>query len=135
MKRRGLLNKHLSKQPELLSDQNKQKNNNIIYVKAYFYSMYAKVQLHLILIWLLRRGFLNIFFENLPFMSPWQPIKLRDFNKSHMKHGGLLKNSCKNACKKSNIPNETAEISNFHFFHYKSKENSFLVVNLHLFVA
>ena len=30
------------------------------------------------------------FFENFPFMSPRQPIKLSDLAKSHMKHGGLL---------------------------------------------
>ena len=30
------------------------------------------------------------FFENLPFMSPRQPIKLSDLDKSRMKHGGLL---------------------------------------------
>ena len=35
-----------------------------------------------------------------------------------MKHGGLLnKYFCK---KKSNIPNDLAEIVNFHFSHYKS---------------
>ena len=38
----------------------------------------------------LRRRILNIFFENLPFMSPRQPIKLSDLDKSRMKHGGLL---------------------------------------------
>ena len=32
----------------------------------------------------------KIFFENLHFMSPRQPIKLSDLDKSRMKHGGLL---------------------------------------------
>ena len=51
-------------------------------------------------------------------MSPRQPIKLSDLDKSRMKHGGLLnKYSCK---KKSNILNDLAEIVNFHFSHYKS---------------
>ena len=60
------------------------------------------------------------FFENLPFMLPSQPIKSRDLDKSRMKHGGLLnKLFCK---KKSNIPNDLAEIVNFHFSHYKSME-------------
>ena len=51
-------------------------------------------------------------------MSPCQPIKLSDLDKSRMKHGGLLN---KYFCKKnSNIPNDLAEIVNFHFSHYKS---------------
>ena len=55
-------------------------------------------------------------------MSPRQPIKLSDLDKSRMKHGGLHggllnKYFCK---KKSNIPNDLAEIVNFHFSHYKS---------------
>ena len=51
-------------------------------------------------------------------MSPRQPIKLSDLDKSRLKHGGLLnKYFCK---KKSNIPNDLAEIVNFHFSHYKS---------------
>ena len=66
------------------------------------------------------RRILNIFFENLPFMLPSQPIKSSDLDKSRMKHGGLLnKHFCK---KKSNIPNDLAEIVNFHFSHYKSME-------------
>ena len=69
----------------------------------------------------LRRRILNIFFENLPFMLPSQPIKSSDLEKSRMKHGGLLnKHFCKK--KKSNIPNDLAEIVNFHFSHYKSME-------------
>ena len=54
-------------------------------------------------------------------MSPRQPIKSSDLDKSHVKHGGLLnKHFCKN--KKSNIPNDLAKIVNFHFSHYKSME-------------
>ena len=53
-------------------------------------------------------------------MSPRQPIKSSDLDESHMKHGKLLnKHLCK---KKSNIPNDLAEIVNFHFSHYKSME-------------
>ena len=44
------------------------------------------------------RRILNIF-ENLPFMSPRQPIKLSDLDKSRMKHGGLPN---KYFCKKKN---------------------------------
>ena len=52
-------------------------------------------------------------------MSPRQPIKLSDLDKSHMKRGGLLNiHICEK--KNSNISNETAEIVNFHFSHYKS---------------
>ena len=39
------------------------------------------------------------FFENLPFMSPRQPIKSSDLGKRRMKHGGLLN---KHFCKKIN---------------------------------
>ena len=52
-------------------------------------------------------------------MSPRQPIKSSDLDKSCMKHGRLLN---KHFCKKSNIPNDLAEIVNFHFSHYKSME-------------
>ena len=53
-------------------------------------------------------------------MSPRQPIKSSDLDKSRVKHGGLLnKQSVK---KKSNIPNDLAKIVNFHFSHYKSME-------------
>ena len=65
----------------------------------------------------LRRIILNIFFENLPFMSPCQPIKLSDLYKSRMQHGGLLN---KHICEKKNISSETAETVNFHFSYYKS---------------
>ena len=61
------------------------------------------------------------FFEYLPFMSPRQPIKSSDLDKSRMKHGGLFN---KHFCtKKSNISNDLAEIVNFHISHYKSMEN------------
>ena len=51
-------------------------------------------------------------------MSPRQPIKLSDLDKSRMKHGGLLN---KHICDFfSNISSETAESVNFHFSHYKS---------------
>ena len=68
----------------------------------------------------LRRRILIFFLENLPFMSPHQPIKSSDLDKSRVKHGGLLnKHFCK---KKSNIPNDLAKIVNFHFSHFKSTE-------------
>ena len=52
-------------------------------------------------------------------MSPRQPIKLSDLDKSRMKHGGLLnKYFCKE--KIQIIPNDLAEIVNFHFSSYKS---------------
>ena len=67
---------------------------------------------------LLRRRILKKEFENLPFMSPRQPIKLSYLDKGRMQHGGLLnKHMCK---KKSNISSETAETVNFQFSHYKS---------------
>ena len=51
-------------------------------------------------------------------MSPCQPIKLSDLDKSRMHHGGLLN---KHICvKKSSISSETAETVNFQFSHYKS---------------
>ena len=66
------------------------------------------------------RRILIFFFENLPFMSPRQPIKSSDLDKSRVKDGGLLnKHFCK---KKSNIPNDLAKIVNFLFSHYKSME-------------
>ena len=66
---------------------------------------------------LLRRRILKFFFENLPFMSPRQPIKLSYLDKSRMQHGGLLnKHMCE---KKSYISSETAETVNFQFSHYK----------------
>ena len=50
----------------------------------------------------------------------WVPLALSDLDNIRMKHGGLLnKHFCK---KKSNNPNDSAEIVNFHFSHYKSME-------------
>ena len=40
----------------------------------------------------LRRRILNIFFKNLPFMLPCQPIKLSDLDKSCMQQGGAVCN-------------------------------------------
>ena len=51
-------------------------------------------------------------------MLPRQPIKLSDLDKSHIKRGGLLNKHISDFF--SNISNETAEIVNFHFSHYKS---------------
>ena len=51
-------------------------------------------------------------------MSPRQPIKLSNLDKSRMKHGGLLNKYFSK--KNSNIPNDLAEIVNFPFSHYKS---------------
>ena len=60
------------------------------------------------------------FFENVPFMLPWQPIKFSNLDKIHMNRRGLLK---KHFCKKNlNICSKTAKIANFHFSHYKSME-------------
>ena len=68
----------------------------------------------------LRRRILIFFFENLPFMSPRQPIKSSDLDKSRMKHGGQLN---KHFCKKTSyFHNDLAKIVNFHFSHYKSME-------------
>ena len=53
-------------------------------------------------------------------MLPWQPIKLRDLDKNHMKRRGLLN---KHLCEKNSmIPYEIAEIANFHFSHIKTME-------------
>ena len=64
----------------------------------------------------LRRRNFKYFFENLPFMLPWQPIKSSDLDKSSMKHGGLLN---KHFCKKKN---QISPKTWFHFSHYKSME-------------
>ena len=54
----------------------------------------------------------KIFFENLLFLGPQQPIKIRDQDEGHLKGSALLnKHFSKNK-------NETAEIANFHFSHY-----------------
>ena len=61
----------------------------------------------------LRRRIL-IVFENLPFMSPCQPIKLSNLDKSHMKHGGLLnKYFCKNKNQISPMTWQKLSISTF----------------------
>ena len=58
-------------------------------------------------------------FKNLPLMSPQQPI-LSDLDKSYMKRWTTQYTFL---LIKSNIPNETSEIDNFRFSHYKSLEN------------
>ena len=53
-------------------------------------------------------------------MSPRQPMKLSDLDKSRMKRGGLPNiHFCK---KHSNIAIETEKIVSFHFSHYKPME-------------
>ena len=66
-----------------------------------------------------RKNF-EYFFENLPFMSPRQPIKLTIWTKvvCNMEDHSI-NISVK---KKSNISSETAETVNFQFSHYKSME-------------
>ena len=61
------------------------------------------------------------FFENIPFMLPWQPFRFSNLDKIHMNRRGLLK---KNLCRKKNlnICSETAKIATFYFSHYKSME-------------
>ena len=55
------------------------------------------------------------FFENLPFMLPWQAIKFSDLNKFHMNRRGLLKKHfCK--IKNLNICSETAKNCQFPLF-------------------
>ena len=59
------------------------------------------------------------FFSKIYPLSPLQPIKLSNLDKSRMQHGGLLnKHICEE--KKSNISSETAKTVNFQFSHYKS---------------
>ena len=61
----------------------------------------------------------DFFLKIYPLCRP-TPIKLSDLDKSRMKRGGLLN---KHFCKKnSNIPNDLADIVNFHFSPYKSME-------------
>ena len=83
-------------------------------------NMYAKFQLHSPCGFSSEKIF-EYFFENLPFMLPWQPIKFSYLDKVHMNHRGLLKN---HFCKKNNlnICSETAKIANFHSSHYMSME-------------
>ena len=62
----------------------------------------------------LRRRFLNIFFENLPFMSPCQPIKFTDLDKSRMKRRGILnKHFCKKKIQISPMRQKILSISSF----------------------
>ena len=60
------------------------------------------------------------FLEILHFIMPRQPIKLSDLDKCRMKRGVLNKHFFK---KISNIPNDSAEIANVHFSHYKYVES------------
>ena len=70
---------------------------------------------------MLRRRFLNIFFENLAFPLPWQPIKLCDLDKIYMVGRGLLqKHFCKTFLQ--NICSNTEINANFLFPHYKATE-------------
>ena len=63
-----------------------------------------------------------IFFVNLSFRLPWQPIKFNGLDKNHMIGRGLLKEQlCKTFVKI--ICNETAIKAYFHFYHYKSMES------------
>ena len=57
---------------------------NII-LKAHVLSMFVKLQLHVS-----EKIFEYFVLEKLPFMSPWQPIKLSYLDKFHMKRRGLL---------------------------------------------
>ena len=95
-------------------------NKNTIYVEANVMNMYTKFQLHPLTA--SEEKIFEYFFETLPFMLPWQPIKFSDLDKIHLNRRGLLK---KHFCKKKknlNTCSETAKIANFHFSHYKSME-------------
>ena len=61
----------------------------IIYVEANVMNIYAKFSF--IPITASEEKIFEYFFENLPFMLPWQPIKFGDLDKSHMNRRGLLK--------------------------------------------
>ena len=62
----------------------------------------------------LRRRILNIFFENLPFISARQPIKSSDLDKSRMQHGGLLnKHICGKKIQISPVRQQKLSISSF----------------------
>ena len=52
-------------------------------------NMYAKFQL--LPLTTSEEKIFEYFFENLPFMLPWQPIKFSDLDKIHMNRRGLLK--------------------------------------------
>ena len=60
------------------------------------------------------------FFENLPFMLPWHPIKISDLDKIHMNRRGLLK---KHFCKKkSKYLQWDSKNCHIPLSHYKSME-------------
>ena len=90
---------------------------NTTYVEANVLCMYAKFQLHPLMI--SEKKIFKHFYENRPFLPRRQPIKFTDLDKSPMKRRGLLN---KHFCKFffPNIPNETEKIVNFLFSHYKS---------------
>ena len=67
------------------------KIKNIPFEEDNVLNKYAKFQL------MVSEKIFEYFFENLPFMLPFQPIKLSDLDKSRMKRGRLLK---KHFCKK-----------------------------------
>ena len=68
---------------------------NTKFVEANVLSMYAKFQLHPLMV--SEKKIFKHFYENLPFLSRLQPIKFIDLDKSHMKCRGLLnKHFCKN---------------------------------------
>ena len=69
----------------------------------------------------LRRWFLYVFFANIKFRLPWQPIKFSGLDKIHMVGRGLLNEHSLNVCQ--NTCCEIAINANFHFSHYKSMAN------------
>ena len=72
-------------------------------------------------LWILRRKFLNIFFENLAFGCHGNQSKISDLDKIHMTGRGLLQEHyCKTFCQ--NICSNTEINANFHFSHCKSME-------------
>ena len=81
---------------------------NTTFVEANVLSMYAKFQLHPLMV--SEKKIFKHFNENLPFLTHRQPIKFTDLDKSCMKRRGLLN---KHFCKKQipNIPNETKKLS------------------------
>ena len=88
-----------------------------LYVEANVMNTYVKFQLHSPYgFW--GEDFWIFFFENLPFMLPWQPIKFSDLDNIHMNCIGLWRNI--SVKKNVNSCSETAKIASFHFSHYKS---------------
>ena len=73
-------------------------------------NMYAKIQLHPLTA--SEEKHFEYFFENLPFMLPWQPIKFSDLDKIHRNRREYSRNI---SVKNLNICNETAKIANCHF--------------------